>query len=189
MLSSLLINDSASVSTWHEPQDTKGNASFICFFTVQHTFPFLPPEMTLERLFIQSVKCYVIIILPKSTVYQWQFCPRKSAPQLSDGAAHPHVYLGQFPNSSPALVGAKSLQSHPTLCNAMDCGLPGSSIHGILQARMLEWVAISSSRGSSRPRDGTHASYVSANCRRYETWVGFLPLTPPGKFHPTLVVE
>ena len=42
-------------------------------------------------------------------------------------------------------------QSCPTLCNPMDCGLPGSSVHGILQARILEWVAIPFSRGSSRP--------------------------------------
>ena len=40
-------------------------------------------------------------------------------------------------------------QSCPTLCDPMDCSLPGSSIHGILQARILEWVAISFSRGSS----------------------------------------
>ena len=44
-------------------------------------------------------------------------------------------------------------QSCPTLCNPMDCSLPGSSIHGIFQARVLEWAAISFSRGSSRPRD------------------------------------
>ena len=44
-------------------------------------------------------------------------------------------------------------QSCPTLCDPMDCSPPGSSIHGILQARILEWVAISSSRGSSRPKD------------------------------------
>ena len=42
-----------------------------------------------------------------------------------------------------------------------DCSLSGSSVHGILQARMLEWVAIPFSRGSSRPRDQTHISYVS----------------------------
>ena len=47
------------------------------------------------------------------------------------------------------------------LCNPMDCNPPGSSVHGILQARILEWVAISASRGSSQPRDQTHASYVS----------------------------
>ena len=40
-------------------------------------------------------------------------------------------------------------QSCPTLCNVMDYSLPGSSVHGILQARILEWVAISFSRGSS----------------------------------------
>ena len=44
-------------------------------------------------------------------------------------------------------------QSCPTLCNSMDCSLPGSSIHGIFWARILEWVIISFSRGSSQPRD------------------------------------
>ena len=49
-------------------------------------------------------------------------------------------------------------QSCPTLCDSMDCSLPGSSIYGILQARILEWVPISFSRGSSRLRDRTHDS-------------------------------
>ena len=44
-------------------------------------------------------------------------------------------------------------QSCPTLYNPMDCSLPGSSVHGIFQARILEWVAISFSRRSSQPRD------------------------------------
>ena len=44
-------------------------------------------------------------------------------------------------------------QSCPTLCDPMDCSPPGSSVHGIFQARILECVAISSSRGSSRPKD------------------------------------
>ena len=48
-----------------------------------------------------------------------------------------------------------------TLCDPMDCGQPGSSVHGISQATILEWVAISLSRGSSRPRDRTRVSYVS----------------------------
>ena len=46
-------------------------------------------------------------------------------------------------------VRAKSLQSCPTVCEPMDCSPPGSSVLGILQARILEWVAISSSRGAS----------------------------------------
>ena len=43
---------------------------------------------------------------------------------------------------SPAVAAAVSLQLCPTLCNPMDCSLPGSSVHGIFQARVLEWVAI-----------------------------------------------
>ena len=52
-------------------------------------------------------------------------------------------------------------QSCPTLCDPMDRIPPGSSVHGILQARIVEWVAISSSRGSSRPRDRTRISCIS----------------------------
>ena len=47
-----------------------------------------------------------------------------------------------------------------TLCNPMDCSPPGFSLHGILQARILEWVAISFSRVSSWPRDQTHVSCI-----------------------------
>ena len=50
-------------------------------------------------------------------------------------------------------VSAKSLQLCPTLCDPIDCRPPGSSVHGILQTRIVEWVAISSSRGSSQTRD------------------------------------
>ena len=46
---------------------------------------------------------------------------------------------------------AKSLQLYLTLCDPMDCNLPGSSVHGTLQARTLDWVAISYSKGSSNP--------------------------------------
>ena len=61
---------------------------------------------------------------------------------------------------------AKSLQSCLTLCHAMDCSPPGFSVCGILQVRLLEWVAISSSRGSSQPRDRTCISYVSCIVRQ-----------------------
>ena len=57
-------------------------------------------------------------------------------------------------SQSTETVGAKSLQSCPALCDPMDWN-PGSSVHGILQARILEWVAIPFSRGSSQPRDRT----------------------------------
>ena len=69
--------------------------------------------------------------------------------------------LGILLLSSCAHVGTQSLQSCPTHFGPMDCGLPGSSVHGILQARILESVAISPSRGSSRFRDGTCVSCIS----------------------------
>ena len=62
--------------------------------------------------------------------------------------------------SNYGCVPAKSLQSYPILCGPMDCSLPVSSFHGFLQARILEWVTMPSSRGSSQPRDWTHVTYV-----------------------------
>ena len=58
-------------------------------------------------------------------------------------------------------LGAKSLRSCPTLGDPMDCSPPGSPVHGILQPRVLEWVARLSSKGSSQPGDGAHIPYVS----------------------------
>ena len=61
---------------------------------------------------------------------------------------------------------------YPTLCDFMNCSPPGSSVHGIFQARTLEWVAMSSSRGSSQPRGGTPIS----------CWAGrFFMVEPLGK--------
>ena len=59
-------------------------------------------------------------------------------------------------------------QSCLTLCDLMDCSLPGSSVHGIFQARILEWVAISFSRGSSWPRDQSRVSGIVG--RRFVIW-------------------
>ena len=53
-------------------------------------------------------------------------------------------------------------QSCPTPLNCMDCSPPGSFVHGVFQTRILEWVAISSPRGSSHPRDGTHVPLISS---------------------------
>ena len=64
------------------------------------------------------------------------------------------------------------LVSHVRHCDPMDCSPPGSSVCGILQARILEWVAISSSRGSSQPRDQTWVSCIAGR---------FFLSEPPGK--------
>ena len=63
-----------------------------------------------------------------------------------------------------------------TLCNLMDCSPPGSSVHEIFQARILEQTAISSSRGSFWPRDGTHISAFSASAGGR-----FFTTAPPGR--------
>ena len=67
-------------------------------------------------------------------------------------------------NIGGGLVASEIAQSCPTLCNPMDCSLPVSSVYGIFQARILEWVAISFSRGSSRPRDQTRVSRIAGRC-------------------------
>ena len=76
-----------------------------------------------------------------------------------------------------ACVHAKLLQSYSTLCDPpMDCSPPGSSVHGILQARILEWIAMPFSRGSSQPRNRTSISYVSCTGQ-----AASLQIPPPGK--------
>ena len=65
--------------------------------------------------------------------------------------------------------GGLVVKSCPTLCNPMDYNLPGSSVHGILQARVLEWVAISFSRGSSHPRNQTKISCIAGRFFTAET--------------------
>ena len=78
-------------------------------------------------------------------------------------------------------VHAKSLEAFPTLSNPIDCSPPDSSVHRILQARILEWVAMHSFRGSSWSRDWICNSYVTCIGR----WI--LPLVPPGKIQDTVV--
>ena len=69
-------------------------------------------------------------------------------------------------SAQPLYVCALVDQSCPTLWDPMDCGSPGSSVHGILQARILEWVAIPFSGGSSPLRDRTQ---VSCAARKFFT--------------------
>ena len=75
-------------------------------------------------------------------------------------------------------------QSCPTLCDPMDCSPPSSSVHGILQARILEWVAIPFSKGSSWPRIRTWVSCIAS--RFFIIWAtrdsSNVPLNPNLKF-------
>ena len=82
---------------------------------------------------------------------------------------HPVLWIILY---SPERCTCVCAQSCPTLCDPIDCSPPGSSVHSILQARMLEWVAIPFSRGSSWPGDWTHIS-----CTAH----GFFTTEAPGK--------
>ena len=75
-------------------------------------------------------------------------------------------------NQSSSCCYCLDVQSCPALHDPMDYSPPGSSVHGILQARILEWVAISFPRGSSQPRDQTRVSCIGAR---------FFTTEPPGK--------
>ena len=81
-----------------------------------------------------------------------------------------HISLGSCEKVDSGSLGGRCVlfyaQSCLTLCDPMDCGPPGSSVHGLFQARILAWVAISYSRGSSRPRGRTSSSCVSCIGRR-----------------------
>ena len=93
---------------------------------------------------------------------------------------HTHTYILLIIFHYRLLCVSLATQSCLILCDPMDCGLPGSSVLGISQARILEWVAISHSKKSSRPRDGTHFSYTSFigrqilyHCATWETHIGY----------------
>ena len=73
-------------------------------------------------------------------------------------------------------VHAKLLQLCPTLCEPMHSNPPGSSVYGIHQARILEWIAMPSSRGSCNPRNLTHVSYISYVVRQHVFMHLFKPI-------------
>ena len=75
-----------------------------------------------------------------------------------------HWLTGSLPWKPPGKPKIHVLSCFSQLCKPMYCSPPGASVHQILQARILEWVAMPSSRGSSQLRDQTHVSYIS--------WIG-----------------
>ena len=86
-----------------------------------------------------------------------------------------------FPGSCGFLVCVLLAQSCRTLCNPVDCNPSGSSVHGNFQARILEWVAIPFSRGSSQPRDRTQVSCIEGRF--------FATVLPAKPWFPTMLVQ
>ena len=96
--------------------------------------------------------------------------------------AWPHSWLTLPGSLIHSTLGVRSIaQSCPALCNSMDYNPPGSSVHGISQTRRLKWVAISCSRGASRPRDQTRISCIicTLGATPHASWPPGLRTCPP----------
>ena len=79
-----------------------------------------------------------------------------------EGGRTQRMGISLLPNrAKPQTVSSLCVRAHLILCDPMDCSPSGSFVHGILQARVLEWVAISFSRGSSQPRNLTWVSCIA----------------------------
>ena len=113
-----------------------------------------------------SVQVRGIFLIFVKEFFTQNIMARSTKPNVSSLLAHLWPYV-------PAC--GLSLQLCLTLCNTMNCSPPGSSVHGILQARILAWVATPSPRGSSLNRDWTPSPVSPALA------VDSLPLAPPGK--------
>ena len=108
-----------------------------------------------------------VLLTQKSNQFLFHLLHWQASCLLFAPPGKPAINLGSVFKSRdiglPTKVRMCVLVTHSclTLCDPMDCSLPGSSVHGIFQARILEWVAISFSRGSSQPRDRTHVFCIS----------------------------
>jgi len=120
------------------------------------------PSATLEqslRAIWDAASWAAVLILPQVKLnFQLSSCTSFFSRQFDP-------WVGKIPRRRES--ESEVAQSCPTLCNPMDCSLPGSSVCGIFQARILEWVAISFRR-SSQPRDWTQVSRVVG--RRFTVW-------------------
>ena len=131
---------------------------------IMQTLKLLFFSNTLCFFFFFSLSCFValykasyLLLKTYSLIYLFALFI-DSLPQLE---CNPRK-AGSLPLLSTCISESESevTQSCPILCDPMDYSLPLSSIHGIFQARVLEWVAISFSRGSSQPRDRTWVSCI-----------------------------
>ena len=117
---------------------------------------FLSPLLSIWQCCLKSV-------FPQNSLYRLSFC--LCFPQWLDRIEDKlHVLFQCVETLWSEVKWSEVAQSCPTLWDPTDCSLPGSSIHGIFQARILEWVAISFSRRSSGPRDWTRISCIVGRC-------------------------
>ena len=122
---------------------------FLCEHSVTQSCPILcdPMDCSLPGSSVHGTS--------QARILEWFAMPPPG--DLPNPGIHPRssARVGRFFTTK-----SEAAQSCPTLGHPMDCSLPGSSLHGILWEKVLEWVAISFSRGSSRPRDRTRVSRI-----------------------------
>ena len=110
--------------------------------------------------------CNFSFLWSRRSSYRLSSCPGRAAPRTATTVA---IFL-----SCVSLAA----QLYPILCNPMDCSPPDSSVHGIREVRILEWVAMPSSRGLSQPRDQTQVSCTAGGF--FTVWatreVSFYPI-------------
>ena len=133
-------------------------------------------------------------VFSSTTVWKYQFW--EAQPFLWEAQpflwpnSHIHTWLLEKPVVLCKKVKMLVAQSCPTLCIPMDCSLPGSSIQGILPARILEWVAIPFSRGSSWPRNWTGVSCIAGDSLPAELrGIQYIYLISTDKYHDKKLKE
>ena len=148
--------------TWgNEAVWKRRKKTFLQAQSVLKTTAYFYSDLTFLKMF-QLVKFYRVFFFFWPHLEAWEL----SVPQ-SEIKPRPLVARVLSPTNEPP-KWSEVAQSCPTLCNPVDCSLPGSSVRGILQARILEWVTISFSRGSSWPSDQTRVSRIGG--RRFNLW-------------------
>ena len=123
--------------------------------------PHQTSDLFIVSIFLPFPKCHRIAIIYFKAFSDWLL-------SLSNMYLR-FLYFFSWFDSSFVFVCTQSFLLCPTLCDPMDCSLPGSSVYGILQARIQKWVAISSSRRASRPRYWTLISCVFCIAGRFFT--------------------
>ena len=138
--------------------------------------PFISEDFSCAVLFTFTLPIWVLFLCKFSHICSlfsfcicWaivinlsQFCYPKLSLDTGSILNFGEIDVSRFQYESEK-VKVKSL-SRGRLCDPMDCSLPRSSVHGLFQARVLEWVALSFSRRSSRPRDWTWVSCIVGRC-------------------------
>ena len=115
---------------------------------------------------------------PRTDPWEWVHTTPSRIFQSKTYVSLPESH-GPFCLCSPLCVRAMLLQSCPALWDPVHCSPPGSSVHGILRARILEWVSISYSRRSSWPRDWICISYISFTGSRFFSAGAAKPICSP----------